>query len=130
MAWLVLMISAVLEAVWATALGASQGFTRPVETVVFVVALVLSMLGLGYAAKTIPIGTAYAVWAGLGAAITVGYAMATGVEAISALKILFLLGIIGCIVGLKLVGAPKDTLPIVGGDETQQTNRESTPPAV
>src|SRR5690606_31851888 len=64
MHWLVLLISAVLEAVWATALGMSDGFSRPVPTVVFAVGVTLSMLGLGWAMREIPIGTAYAVWTG------------------------------------------------------------------
>lgn len=107
MAWVVLLISSVLEAVWATALGESEGFSRPIPSVIFVIALALSMVGLGYAMRSIPIGTAYAVWVGLGAALTVGYAMATGSESISPLKILFLVGIIGCVIGLKLVKDPQ-----------------------
>lgn len=110
-AWVVLLASAVLEAVWATALHASRGFTVPVDTIVFVVALSLSMLGLGYAAKHIPIGTAYAIWTGIGAALTVAWAMLTGTETASLLKALFLVGIIGCAIGLKMVGdgdAPQD----------------------
>ncbi|MCZ2263777.1 DMT family transporter [Isoptericola sp. QY 916] len=103
-AWVVLLASAVLEAVWATALHASRGFTVPADTIVFVVALSLSMLGLGYAAKHIPIGTAYAIWTGVGAALTVAWAMATGAETASLLKALFLVGIIGCAIGLKVVG--------------------------
>ncbi|MEV0589258.1 multidrug efflux SMR transporter [Nonomuraea sp. NPDC050310] len=103
MAWVVLLLSAVLEAVWATALGASEGFTRPVATAVFLVAVTLSMLGLGWAAKKIPISTAYAVWTGVGAALTVAWAMLTGGEAVSALKVLFLAGIVGCVIGLKLI---------------------------
>ncbi|MEU2198792.1 multidrug efflux SMR transporter [Isoptericola sp. NPDC019482] len=103
-AWGVLLASAVLEAVWATALDASHGFTVLADTIVFVVALSLSMLGLGYAAKHIPIGTAYAIWTGVGAALTVAWAMLTGTESASLLKALFLVGIIGCAIGLKLVG--------------------------
>ncbi|MFJ7411047.1 DMT family transporter [Streptomyces sp. NPDC098077] len=102
MPWLILFVSAVLEAVWATALGASDGLSQPVESVVFFIALVLSMIGLSRAAKHIPIGVAYAVWTGTGAALTVAWAMATGGEEASALKVLFLIGIIGCIAGLKL----------------------------
>lgn len=103
MPWLVLVTSAVLEAVWATALGQSNGLRELGPTVVFLVAVTLSMVGLGWAAKHIPIGTAYAVWTGIGAALTVTWAMATGEEPVSALKVLFLLGIIGAVVGLKLV---------------------------
>ena len=106
MPWIVLLASAVLEAVWATALGASNGFSELAPTIVFAVALVLSMLGLGYAAKHIPISTAYAIWTGTGAALTVTYAMATGHEAVTALKVIFLCGIIGAVIGLKLVKAP------------------------
>ncbi|MFE3384140.1 DMT family transporter [Streptomyces anulatus] len=102
MPWLILFLSAVLEAVWATALGASDGLSKPVASVVFFTALILSMIGLSRAAKHIPIGVAYAVWTGTGAALTVTWAMATGGEAASTLKVLFLIGIIGCIAGLKL----------------------------
>ncbi|KAB1642697.1 DMT family transporter [Gulosibacter chungangensis] len=103
MPWLVLILSAVFEAVWATALGLSKGFSQPVPTVVFFVAVTVSMLGLGWAAKSIPMGTAYAVWTGIGAALTVTYAMLTGAESASPLKVLFLIGIIGAVIGLKLV---------------------------
>lgn len=106
MAWIVLLASAVLEAVWATALGDSHGFTHPLPTAVFLVALALSMAGLGRATKEIPLGTAYAVWTGTGAALTVGVAMATGAEPVSWLKILFLLGIIVAVIGLKLAPEP------------------------
>lgn len=103
MHWIILLISAVLEAVWATALGLSEGLSRPLQTVVFFVALAASMLGLGYAMRAIPLGTAYAVWTGTGAALTVGYAMVFGGEPASVLKLLFVAGIIGCVIGLKLV---------------------------
>lgn len=107
MPWIVLIISAVFEAVWATALGLSNGFTQPLPTAVFAVALVLSMLGLGWAAKSIPIGTSYAVWVGIGAALTVSYAMLTGAEAFSFAKAIFIVGIIGAVIGLKLAPAKK-----------------------
>ena len=103
MAWLVLVVSGVLEAVWATALGRSEGFSRLAPTVVFAVAIVASMAGLAYAMRTLPVGTAYAVWVGIGAALTVVYAMATGTEPASLLKIVFLAMIVGGVVGLKIV---------------------------
>ena len=106
MPWIVLLISAVFEAVWATALGESEGFSRPTPSVVFLIAVTVSMAGLGWAAKHIPIGTAYAVWTGVGAALTVTWAMATGAEAVSLLKVVFLIGIVGAVVGLKLVPSP------------------------
>jgi quaternary ammonium compound-resistance protein SugE len=102
-AWLVLIVSGVLEAVWATALGRSDGFSRLVPTVVFGVAVVLSMVGLAYAMRTLPTGTAYAVWVGIGASLTVAYAMVTGVEPVSVLRLVFLAMIIGGVVGLKAV---------------------------
>jgi quaternary ammonium compound-resistance protein SugE len=96
MRWIVLALSAVAEAVWATALGEASW-------VVFAVALAASMAGLGYAAGRIPMGTAYAVWTGIGAALTVGWAMVTGNEPVSALRLLCLAGIVGAVVGLKLL---------------------------
>ena len=103
MSWFVLVLSGVLEAVWATALGKSQGMSRPAPTTVFVVALALSMVGLAYAMRHIPVGTAYAIWVGIGAVLTVAYAMATGTESVSVMKVLLLAGIVGCVVGLKLL---------------------------
>jgi quaternary ammonium compound-resistance protein SugE len=100
--WLVLILSGVLEAVWATALGRSEGFTRWAPTAVFAVALAASMAGLAYAMRGLPIGTAYAVWVGIGAALTAGYAMWTGQEPVSVVRMLLLAGLVGCVVGLKL----------------------------
>ena len=102
MYWLVLLLSGVLEAVWATALGRSEGFTRWAPTAVFAVALAASMAGLAYAMRGLPIGTAYAVWVGIGAALTAGYAMWTGQEPLSVVRVLLLAGLVGCVVGLKL----------------------------
>ena len=103
MAWIVLVISGVLEAVWATALGKSEGFTRLGPTVVFGIAIAASMAGLAFAMRSLPVGTAYAVWVGIGASLTVLYAMLTGTEPASLLKIVFLLMIVGGVVGLKLI---------------------------
>ncbi|GAA1538138.1 DMT family transporter [Nocardioides humi] len=102
MAWLVLVVSGGLEAVWATALSRSEGFSRLAPSLVFLVAVVASMLGLGYAMRSLPIGTAYAVWVGIGAALTVVIAMASGEEPVSVVRILLLLGLVGCVIGLKL----------------------------
>ena len=105
--WIILLASALLEAVWATALGLSNGFTQLMPTVVFAITALLSMLGLGIAVKRIPLGTAYAVWVGIGAALTVGWAMMTGVESASPLKLLFIAGIVGCAAGLKALPADR-----------------------
>jgi len=104
MSWIVLIVSGVLEAVWATALGKSEGFTKLWPTVVFGVSLALSMGGLAWAMRDISTGTAYAVWVGIGASLTVAYAMSTGDEAFSIVRMLLILGLVGCVVGLKLVG--------------------------
>ncbi len=101
MAWIVLVLSGLLEAVWATALSQSQGLTQPVPSVVFLITTILSVVGLGWAMRFIPTGTAYAVWTGIGAVVTVIYAALSGAEALTPLKALFLVGIIGCVVGLK-----------------------------
>lgn len=105
MAWLVLLLSGAMEAVWATAPGRSDGLTRAAPTAVFGVALVASMLGLGYAMRTLPTGTSYAVWVGIGAALTVGYSMVTGAETASPVKIALLVVLIGAVVGLQLVSS-------------------------
>lgn len=102
MAWLVLVLSGVLEAVWATALGKSDGFSRPLPTLVFAVAALVSFIGLAHAMRSLPVGTAYAVWVGIGASLTAAYAMWSGEEPASALRILLLLGIVACVIGLKL----------------------------
>ena len=103
MSWFVLVLSGVLEAVWATALGRSEGFSRLAPSLVFAGALVLSMLGLAYAMRELPVGTAYAVWVGIGAVLTVAIAIVTGEESVSAVKVLLLAGIVGCVLGLKLL---------------------------
>lgn len=103
MAWTVLIVSGAFEAVWATALGRSDGLTKVWPTVIFAAALIVSMGGLAYAMKTLPTGTAYAIWVGVGATITVAYAMATGAEPVTLIRLLLICGLVGCIVGLKVV---------------------------
>ena len=103
MAWIVLVVSGMFEAVWATALGKSDGLTRLGPTIVFFAALLVSMSGLAYAMRTLPTGTSYAVWVGIGAVMTVLYAVVADGEPISPLKALFLLGIVGSVAGLRLV---------------------------
>ncbi len=103
MSWIVLALSGVLEAVWATALGRSEGFNRLVPSAVFGVALVASMGGLAYAMRELPVGTSYAVWVGIGATLTVAYAMLTGDEAASVVKVLLIGGIVACVTGLKFL---------------------------
>ncbi|MGW5053728.1 DMT family transporter [Actinokineospora sp. NPDC004072] len=104
MAWAVLIASGALEAVWATALGASQNFRKKGPTAVFAVAMVLSMVGLAYAMNELPTGTAYAVWVGIGVVLTAIIAVARGQERLSLARAGLLVVLIGCVVGLKAVG--------------------------
>ena len=103
LSWIVLIVAGVLEAVWATALGRSEGFTKLWPSVVFGVGLIASMGGLAFALREIPTGTGYAVWVGIGAVLTVAYAMVTGAESTSVVKVLLIVGLVACIVGLKVV---------------------------
>ncbi|MFB8764374.1 DMT family transporter [Nocardiopsis alba] len=103
MAWLVLVISGLLETAWAAALNASQGFTRLWPSVTFVVTLALSMAGLAYALRTIPLGTGYAVWVSIG---VVGTALIGSFflgEGFSPPKALCLIAIVAGVIGLKLL---------------------------
>ena len=101
MPWLVLILSGLLESVWAIALARSGGFARPVPSVGFVVALILSMTGLGYALRSVPVGTGYAVWVGIGAAGTALVGMLFLGESASVLRVLSLLLVVAGVVGLK-----------------------------
>jgi quaternary ammonium compound-resistance protein SugE len=103
MAWLVLVASGVLEAVWATAMDRCDGFSRLLPSLIFAVSLLFSMAGLAFAMRSLPTGTSYAVWVGIGAVLTVGYAMLTGDETASPVKVLLIAGVVGCIAGLKVV---------------------------
>lgn len=103
MSWFVLIVSGLFEAVWATALGKSEGFTRLGPVLVFFAASAVSLLGLAWAMRELPTGTSYAVWVAVGATTTVVWAMLTGAEPISAAKVLFLAMIVGGVVGLKAV---------------------------
>lgn len=103
MAWLVLVISGFFEAVWATALGMSDNFRRRRPTLVFAVALPLSMAGLALAMTSLPTGTAYAVWVGIGATLTVVWAILTKKESASTARVVLLVLLVGSVVGLKAV---------------------------
>ncbi|SCL30683.1 quaternary ammonium compound-resistance protein SugE [Micromonospora nigra] len=102
MAWLVLVVSGLLETAWAIALDRSAGFTRPVPSAVFVVTLVLSMAGLAYALREIPVGTGYVVWVGIGAVGTALVGMLALGESASLPRILCLLLVVAGVVGLKI----------------------------
>lgn len=103
MAWIVLLVSGVMEAAWAAALAESKGFKRLWPSVIFVGASILSLFGLAIAMRDIPMGTAYAVWTGTGAVLTTVWAIATKKERASIVKVLLLLGLVTCVIGLKVV---------------------------
>jgi quaternary ammonium compound-resistance protein SugE len=102
MSWVILIASGAMEAVWATALGKSDGFSRPLPTLLFVAGLVLSMIGLGVAMRSIPVPTAYAVWVSIGVLGTVLYAALFDDHAMSPVKAVLLVTLVGSVIGLKL----------------------------
>ncbi|MEU4469877.1 SMR family transporter [Micromonospora sp. NPDC023888] len=102
MAWLVLVISGLLETAWAVALDRSAGFSRLIPSVVFAVTLALSMAGLAYALREIPVGTGYAVWVGIGAVGTALIGMLALGESASLPRILCLLLVVSGVIGLKV----------------------------
>jgi len=103
MAWIVLVVSGMLEAVWASALSASDGFRRWRPTVLFLVSCTLSMAGLAWAMVDLPTGTAYAVWVGIGATLTVLWGFVTGQERATTARVLLLILLVGSVIGLKAV---------------------------
>jgi quaternary ammonium compound-resistance protein SugE len=101
MAWTFLLIASVFEVIWATALKYSDGFSKPVPSAISVVGMVLSVVFLGLSLKTLPMGTAYAVWTGIGAVLTAIAGIVLFKESAQALRIFCLLMIVGGVVGLK-----------------------------
>lgn len=101
-AWFVLIIAGLLEVCWAASLKSTEGFTRLIPTLFFVATLAGSMYLLAVAARTLPIGTAYAVWVGIGAAGTAVAGIVLHAETVSFTRVFFLLVLVGSIVGLKL----------------------------
>jgi quaternary ammonium compound-resistance protein SugE len=102
MVWFMLVIAGLFEVVWAIGLKYTDGFTRLIPSVISVVAMVLSVGLLGLAMKTLPIGTAYAVWVGIGVVGTALLGMLVFGESVSLLKIVSLALIVLGIVGLKI----------------------------
>lgn len=102
MSWIVLLIAGLLEVVWAIGLKYTHGFTRLMPSIITIVAMIVSIAMLSWAMRTLPVGTAYAVWTGIGA---VGAAI-TGIlllgESASPARLLSLGLIVAGIIGLKL----------------------------
>ncbi|WP_338450780.1 multidrug efflux SMR transporter [Niallia oryzisoli] len=102
MPWVLLLLAGLSEIVWAFGLKYSNGFTDPVWSAVTIFFIMVSFLLFARAMKTIPVGTAYAVFTGIGAAGTVVISMLFLNEPGGLLKILFLCLLIGGIIGLKM----------------------------
>jgi quaternary ammonium compound-resistance protein SugE len=103
MAWIVLVIAGVLEIGWAVGLKYTDGFSRLWPSVATIGAMAVSLLLLGLAVRTLPVGTAYAVWTGIGTVGTVLLGMALFGEPASPLRLVFIAMIIAGIIGLKFV---------------------------
>lgn len=101
MAWILLIVAGLLEVGWASALPATHGLTRLMPTLAFIALLTASMVTLAIAAKTIPLGTAYSVWVGIGAVGAAIVGMVAHGDPASPLRIMFLSLLIVSIVGLK-----------------------------
>ncbi len=106
MAWIYLLGAGIFEMVWVVAMKYAEGFTKIVPSVIMVVGMVFSVGLLGLAVKTIPLGTGYAIWTGIGAVGAVTYGMIFFGEPVTALRLTFVAMIIVGLVGLKLVSAP------------------------
>jgi quaternary ammonium compound-resistance protein SugE len=102
MAWFLLVIAGLLETGWAIGLKYTEGFTRPIPSLLTILAIAASMFLLGLAARTLPIGTAYAVWVGIGAAGAVVLGIVLLGEPVNAGRLFFLALLLVSIVGLKL----------------------------
>ena len=103
MAWLILFVAGLTEIGWAVGLKYTQGFTRPMPTALTVVAMVASLWLLGLAVRTLPLGTAYAIWTGIGTVGTVAVGILLFNEPASAVRLVCVALIVSGIVGLKLV---------------------------
>ena len=103
MAWIILFIAGIFEIGWAIGLKYTDGFTRLWPTVGTVIAMVLSVVLLGLAVKSLPVGTAYAVWTGIGAVGTAALGIVLLGEPATAGRLASLGLIVAGIVGLKLV---------------------------
>lgn len=101
MAWTLLVIAGILEVGWAVGLKYTEGFTRPLPTVLTLISMIASMGLLGLAARTLPIGTAYGVWVGIGAVGAAILGIVLFKEPVTLARLLFLGMMIVAIVGLK-----------------------------
>jgi quaternary ammonium compound-resistance protein SugE len=102
MAWFLLLVAGLFEVGWAVGLKFTDGFTRPLPTALTVVSMIISVVLLGLAVKTLPIGTAYAVWTGIGTVGTVLLGIWLMGDPATAVRLLCIALIVAGIAGLKL----------------------------
>ena len=105
MAWLILFVAGLFEVVWAIGLKYTEGFTRPLASTITIAAMVASVVLLGWAMKTLPVGTAYAVWTGIGTVGSAILGMALFGESASVARLVCIGLIVAGIVGLKLTAS-------------------------
>lgn len=101
MDWIVLVVAGLFEVAWASLLTHTDGFTRPLPTAGFLVTLAISMYLLALATRTLPIGTAYAVWVGIGAVGAFLVSVAAGQET-SPAQVIAMMFLVGSLVAVKL----------------------------
>tara|TARA_R110002020_G_scaffold35753_4_gene107851 strand:+ start:103 stop:486 length:384 start_codon:yes stop_codon:yes gene_type:complete len=104
-AWIVLIVAGVLEVAWALGMKMSEGFTRPLVSVVTIILIVVSLFLLNWSLKTLPVGTAYAVWTGIGTVGTVALGIALFGESASPARLICLGLIIAGVIGLRFLSA-------------------------
>ncbi|BAU72914.1 quaternary ammonium compound efflux SMR transporter SugE [Metapseudomonas furukawaii] len=102
MSWIILFFAGLFEVGWAVGLKYTEGFTRPLPTALTVLAMVISLGLLGLAMKELPLGTAYAIWTGVGAVGTVIAGVILFGESMALVRLLSVALIIGGLIGLKL----------------------------
>ncbi len=102
MAWVLLVIAGLLEAGWAIGLKYTEGFTKPIPSVLTIIGIIASMYLLALSARTLPIGTAYAVWVGIGTFGTIVLGMVYLGEPANTGRVFFLILLMVSIIGLKL----------------------------
>ncbi len=105
-AWVLLVVAGVLEACWAIGLKLSDGFTRPLPSALTIAAIIASMYLLSQSARTLPIGTAYAVWVGIGSVGAVVLGVVVLHEQMSVPRAMFLCLLLVALIGLKATSAP------------------------
>ena len=105
MAWILLTLAGLFEIGWAIGLKYTEGFTRPLPTILTVAAMVVSVVLLGLAIRSLPVGTAYAIWTGIGTVGTVILGIVLFAEPASALRLGCSAMIVAGIIGLKLASS-------------------------